>query len=135
MVARAELVEQLRLALAELFVAACRLPTVEQDSDHDVPDVSQQERHRIYRELGPRLDADYYWSTGPLPFDPARVEPEPTIGSLCDDLADIWEDLTAGLLGREARMTDNDVLWHWKFSFESHWGQQPLVRFGFSTPS
>ena len=23
-------------------------------------------------------------------------------------------------------MTDNDVLWHWKFSFESHWGQHAV---------
>lgn len=125
-VARGDLVEQLRVALGELFVTACRLPTVEPDSDHDVPDVSHQDWHRIYLELGPRLDADYYWSTRPLPFDPARAEPEFTIGSLCDDLADIWQDLTAGLRGRETRMTENDVLWHWKFSFESHWGQHAV---------
>lgn len=121
-----ELAEQLRLAVAELLVAACGLPSVEPDSDRDVPDVSHQEWHRIYQELGPRLDGDYYWSARPLPFDPERGEPEPTTGSLCDDLADIWKDLTAGLRAREARMTDNDVLWHWKSSFESHWGQHAV---------
>lgn len=121
-----DLVGELRLALAELLVVACRLPAIEPETDHDVPDVSDQEWERTYLTLGPRLAADYYWSVRPLPFEPAQGEPDSTTGSLCDDLADIWRELTAGLRGREAGMAANDVLWHWRFGFESHWGQHAV---------
>jgi len=59
---------------------------------------------------------DLYWEV----FDP-REEGEPTVGSLTDDLTDIYRDLRRGL--HIASVGDVvDAAWEWRFSFQIHWG-------------
>lgn len=60
--------------------------------------------------------ADRYW----MVFDP-RCDEAPCVGSLSDDLSDIYRDLRRGLewFDREA---PHDAAWEWRFTFESHWG-------------
>ena len=43
--------------------------------------------------------------------------------SLADDLADIYRDVKNGLVAEQAGAAarPNDVLWTWRFAFESHW--------------
>ena len=55
------------------------------------------------------------------PYDEANHEPVRM--SLADDLADIYRDVKNGLLAEQAvaAARPNDVLWTWRFDFESHW--------------
>jgi hypothetical protein len=55
------------------------------------------------------------------PIDPDDVEP--VYGSLSDDLSDIYRDLKDGLINRNSPEKLADVIWEWKFSFQTHWGQ------------
>jgi hypothetical protein len=45
-------------------------------------------------------------------------------GSISDDLADIWRDVKMGLLAFDSGKPKciKDAVWHWRFSFGSHWG-------------
>ena len=56
-------------------------------------------------------------------FDPLPVPPEePVVGSLTDDIADIYRDVIPGLreyeLGRRAQ-----AVWEWGFGLRHHWGE------------
>jgi len=60
-------------------------------------------------------------------LDPCQDDqPEPTIHSLSDDLADIYCDLRSGLNALDDGMDPVDVIWEWRFSFTSHWGDHVL---------
>jgi len=70
--------------------------------------------------IASRLDRDYYL----MIFDPFEEAPSPVVGSLSDDLSDIWRDLKEGLLqldlGTESAVVD--AVWAWRFGLEFHWG-------------
>lgn len=53
-------------------------------------------------------------------YDPQHDE-EPCVGSLADDLGDIYRDLRRGLdlFDRDAPA---DAAWEWRFAYETHWG-------------
>lgn len=127
----ASLTNALILALVDLLQVAYRMPAVElaegaPESPDLLPDVSDDEWHQVFRRLGTRLDAGYYWTAGSelLPFE-ARA-PEPGVGDLRDDLADIWRDLVTGLRGLKSGAAAEDVLWQWQLDFESHWGEHAV---------
>ena len=110
--------------LAALYAAAAALPEV-------APDVESPERDRnelaewrpLFEALGAKIGPHRYYSET---SDPSKPDAQETVtGDLADDLADIYGDLRTGLAfevaaGREA---PNDVLWTWRFDFESHWGR------------
>jgi hypothetical protein len=65
-----------------------------------------------------RLGFDYYGSV----FDPIPVPAqEACIGSLADDIADIYRDVVTGLRYYHAGHTQ-DALHHWSFMLLYHWG-------------
>jgi hypothetical protein len=107
-------VRALLALLCELCAAAVRLPSAEPS---DRPDVDR----------GPhptdiiRFEPNHYREC----FNPFELEAEPVIGSLLDDLGDIYVDLRQGLdtLDRGTPEQASDAVWNWKFSFESHWGE------------
>ena len=117
-------VKEIHLLLPRLYAAALALPSdVEPDTDtveHD-PTLSHEEWQLIFRELGNLFARwNHYFDV----FDPYDEKNREAIcGSLSDDLADIYHDVRSGLrLQQIAGDTrPNDVLWSWKFNFESHW--------------
>ncbi|WP_162260301.1 DUF5063 domain-containing protein [Nocardioides sp. Root190] len=121
----AEFRDELILALTELLVVAYRLPDVDPTRNEEVPAVAHGEWEQIFQHLGRRLEADLYWSVlQVVPFDPD--ESDTGIGSLCDDLADIWRDLVAGLRALSGGTSADEVAWQWKYDFESHWGHHAV---------
>ena len=55
-------------------------------------------------------------------FDPYdREDHEPVVGSLSDDLLDVYRDIRGGLWSWETDATAN-AIWEWRFSFDTHWG-------------
>lgn len=100
--------------LCALCAAAVRLPSVEPS---DRPDVDRATRPTQL----PTFEQDHYREC----FNPFELEEEPVVGSLSDDLGDIYTDLREGLDILERGTPDDarDALWAWRFGFESHWGE------------
>jgi len=76
----------------------------------------------LFRSLGSYLgDWDAYAEV----FDPYEMDDTPVVGSLSDDLADVYRDLRRGLALFDAsnRPGKIDAVWDWRFHFHSHWGE------------
>jgi hypothetical protein len=116
--------ENLARLLARLHAAMRCLPEVQWEP-HEVDAASYHpalEVPRIYERLQHIFgDADAY----PSPSSSITGR-EIWIGSLADDLADIYGDLAAGLETLRSGASLQAVAWDWRFSFESHWGAHLL---------
>lgn len=109
-------VAEIRLALAELHVAALRLPAVEPGDSTEEP---ASDGSQICAERLASLPIDLYWDI----FDPLTYEPTaPIANSADDDLRDIYLDLKRGLALYE-RGAWRDACWSWRFGFTWHWGE------------
>jgi hypothetical protein len=106
-----------------------RLPSVEPAIEEILNGIPHPDWQAVCKRIGDRLQRDYYWQV----FEPLQVEPpKPVVGSLSDDLADIWRDLKVGLLAMENHGHDlsTDVVWHWRSSFETHWAKHAAGAIG-----
>jgi hypothetical protein len=113
--APADRLRETRAQLLDLYAAAASLAHVETDDDGDIDAPTAP--------VPPKVDFgehDEYWEV----FDP-YVEAEPLVGSLSDNIADVYADLSRGLVlwmtGRHAA-----AVWEWQFGFESHWGDHAI---------
>lgn len=80
--------------------------------------VDQEEWAHVFASLR-RLPFDFYSEV----YDPLPVPGEPpVIGSLLDDLADIYGDVVSGLRTYHAGQ-QNSAAWGWTFLMQAHWGQ------------
>ncbi len=105
--------------ITRLYLAALLLPPPWSDglSCEIVKYVDDAEWKLVYKSAG-RLPLDYYSES----FDPIVVPADaPTIGSLSDDIADIYRDVVTGLRHHEAGRYA-EAVWEWAFSFRHHWG-------------
>jgi Domain of unknown function (DUF5063) len=110
------------IRVLRLYERVLLLPNLEPATTHAL-DLICHETWQAQRErISTKLSRDYYWDVFE-PFDPEK--PEPTVGSISDDLADIWRDIKAGLAAIDSGKTTSisDAVWHWRFSFETHWAQ------------
>ena len=86
------------------------------DAGLDMPRLSQQERSNAM-EATQRLPFDLYGDV----LDPTVVPADPSVGSLGDDIADIYADIAPAL--RAFERGDRDIACQeWRFSLHSHWG-------------
>ncbi len=107
---------ELRILLADLHAAVLRLPD---EFDDDAPDSkrrTQKEWESLYDDLQ-ELPFNHYREM----YDPF-TEDDPVVGSLADDLADIYFDLQDGL---EMYRAGHPIgaAWQWRFLFWHHWGE------------
>jgi hypothetical protein len=103
--------------LPQLYSAALLLP----DTDAEAQDCEGQSTNpALGRALSKKLLAfDYYREV----FDPYAGESEkPVVGSLSDDLADIYGELAKGLACWDAG-NRSGAMWEWRFGFQTHWGE------------
>jgi hypothetical protein len=114
--------QQCLILLLRLTERVLLLPILEPETTQGLDLIGheawQAQRERTKQELS----RDYYWCV----FEPFEQEnPDSIVGSISDDLADIWRDLKAGLSEIDSgRATSiSDAVWHWRFSFETHWAQ------------
>jgi Domain of unknown function (DUF5063) len=108
--------------LIQLYLATLELPSHADGGLHHVPDaqgISDEVMHRAADSLRGRLPFDLYGTV----FDPQIVPPEESsIGSLADDLLDIYRDVATGLREYE-RGLPAKAIWEWGFNFQHHWGR------------
>ena len=108
------------IRLLELYRAGVALPpewSDELEGRAELERVDDTEWRRAY-EASRRLPLDHYGDV----FDPTATPPEgAVVGSISDDLADIYRDVVTGL--RAYRRGDRaGAVWEWSFGLHSHWG-------------
>lgn len=100
-----------RQRLLDLYVRATALPTVAVTDD----DGRRAEKRRpTSLDFG---DFDFYY----VVFNPYE-DSQPVGGSLEDDFLDIYQDLQTGLALWETEASRLNAIWHWRFLFDTHWG-------------
>ena len=115
-------VRQALVCIGTLYFAGLQLPPEWSDELADQPDaegISSDERRSIYYRAAARLPFGDYARV----FEPFTLPPEePVVGSIADDIADIYSDVVSGLIEHEAGRTAHAV-WEWSFQLRSHWGR------------
>lgn len=109
------------LRITQLYLAALHLPPPWSDELANQPDAeraSDPERLAV-TEACRRFPFDFYGEV----FDTQPIPPEVlVVGSLSDDIGDIYRDVVTGLqeyeVGRRAQ-----AVWEWGFGFRTHWGE------------
>jgi len=112
---RSELLQRLQTTLGRLVALASELPEV-----WPVEDGSEAQRREPPTAVSRALeDLPGHWDI----YDPwVQRRPRSDLGSLADDLADVYLDLAEGLdllVGGAPRA----AMWEWRFSFWCHWGR------------
>lgn len=110
-------------SVLRLYERATTLPLTELPAAVPIPDRLNSNTWEATRSrVGQKLTRDYYW----MIFEPLVTEPpEATLGSLSDDLADIWRELKVGLIAWDTHTErgGRQAIWHWRLSFETHWSR------------
>ena len=123
---RDELFADLAASLSALYATAMTLPDPSPITDMDGP-MTHEEWGAVFARVQSLLGKDdSYWTVVPFGGDGADDPDERLVGSLADDLADIYRDLRDGFLLLAAGTPEDDVVWGWRHSFWSHWGEHAV---------
>lgn len=113
------------ILLLRLYEGAMLLPDIEA-SEEAPPRIDHETWKVMFDAIAARMPGrDFYWTV----FEPVELDPpNPVVGSLADDIADIWGDLKPGLVlidtgGPNCRSA---AVWDWRFGFNSHWGRHAV---------
>ena len=123
---RGEFVSQIYRVLPKLIDQAIEMPDVEgsdREQRKSSPRVRHEEWEQFYNSLKEKLgDWDLYHQV----FDPTH-DNEAIVGTLADDIADIFGDLKEGLVFIEAaQASPEEAIWTWRLLFYSHWGKHAM---------
>jgi hypothetical protein len=112
-------VEQLELALDKLALISHFLDDIADDEkEYPEPPIRNYSR---WRELsGKRFPGLGYYNI-PSTISVSGGEAEIHTADALDDLADIANELSE-IVWRWQNHSENDALWHLRFSYKSHWG-------------
>lgn len=133
---RREFIHALHRVLPELYGSGLRLPSTrilwdegpdsdDNDCDSALPtggaaDVEGADWAQLERSLAEIFGERNLYREISDPFISADEEAE-VLGSLSDDIADVYRDLKLGLVAWHRGET-GAALWEWRFGLESHWG-------------
>ncbi len=111
---------QALVRITHLYLAALRLPPAWADDLEDKSDCPRIEAGENGKILAYKsIPIDMYGEV----FDPLTIPPEePVIGSIADDVIDIYRDVVTGLRAFERGDLPN-ARWEWGFNFAHHWGE------------
>ncbi len=106
---------ELHELLGRLQAAAAALPPIGPSDEVNSADDSE----KTVVDVGSKLPFDVYTVVcNPLDDN----DREPVFGSLKDDIGDICDDVARGMTLCQ-RECYEDAIWHWRFSYYSHWGR------------
>jgi hypothetical protein len=81
--------------------------------------VSEERYNGIAELLKGNLQEDDYYT---MMWDPYEIAAAPMVGSVCDDLSNIWRGAKDGLEALRKGNLENAVT-QWRFSFANEWGE------------
>ena len=103
--------------ITRLYSAGLALPFPETgESDKEPFEVTESEWQAVFKRSA-ILQLDYYSTCEPN----LDIKPEYMVGSLSDDIADIYRDVGTGLRMYRAGHL-KEAGWEWSFLFRAHWG-------------
>jgi hypothetical protein len=105
--------KSLLISLSDIYSKALNLPEVE-PKNSQVKDLKLSVPKINFKQY------DHYWEV----FNPYYLD-EPIGTSLSDDVLDIYKDVKQGLVLYEKKQ-HLEAIWHWKFTFEVHWGSHAV---------
>ena len=111
-------VREALLRISSLYLAALELPAMDVTFDRlDAERVGDEEWQAVFTGCS-RLPIDYYGEVS----EPLTIPPgESGIGSIADDVADIYRDVVTGLRAFQAGHRQQ-AQWEWGSGFREHWG-------------
>ncbi|MDA0242702.1 MAG: DUF5063 domain-containing protein [Chloroflexi bacterium] len=109
-----DVVEALR-HLTKLYALALSLPDIH--GEEDALNLSVDDFKHLVQRFS-NLPFELY----AVCFNPLDLDKSHVVGSISDDLADIWRDLYSGVNLYSAGH-QSAAAWHWRFHFLSHWGR------------
>lgn len=108
------------IRISTIYLAALQLPPPFNEELERRPDVERlpsEENAKVMAYRG--IPIDMYGEV----FDPIPIPPEePVIGSIADDVVDIYRDIVTGLRAYQ-NGNKSGALWEWGFGFQHHWGE------------
>jgi hypothetical protein len=113
-------VREALVRLLALYGAGLQLPNEWSDALERASDVDRlsEDDWRLALEASRRLPFDLYSDI----YNPTIVPPgQPVVGSISDDLTDIYRDVIGGLRAYE-KGERAAAVWEWSFGLHSHWG-------------
>jgi hypothetical protein len=112
-----EFLHRVQLVLPRLYASALLLPSV----GADAPDCDGSSKHSaLYSSLRDQLAE---WDAYREIFDPYEsVEDQAVVGSLADDLSDIYAEIAGALRCWDTGNRDG-ALWTWRQGLQFHWGK------------
>jgi hypothetical protein len=111
-------VETLELALDKLAMASHFLGDIP-DDEQEYSEASVRNYPRWRELIGKRFPSLGYYNI-PSTISVSVGEAEMHTGDALDDLADIANELSE-FVWRWQNNSENDALWHFRFSYETHW--------------
>lgn len=115
-----DFLRELQPLLVNLYATGLALGSGDPDDTADLPDsLTGDDWQALYRRLGAQLRGydDYAFV-----FEPHELSATPVVGSLSDDVADIYLELRNGFtLFDEGK--PGEAAWEWRFGFDNHWGR------------
>jgi Domain of unknown function (DUF5063) len=124
---REEFLSQIYGILPRLIQKAIALPSLSYADDDDATTHGKQMKNvewkRLYETLKKEVgEWNLYWQV----FDPTK-DSEAIRGSLADDLADIYRDLSDGLGTDKSDVAlQRNAIFSWRSRYYSHWGQHAI---------
>ena len=118
--------------LPQLIAKAISLPQFHLGDNAPVnmtafPDVPNRPTYDQWSELYNLLKEKLgEWDVYSQVFDPIS-DKDAILGSLSDDIADIYRDLKEGLVLSETHQSrPEDIVWEWRLLYYSHWGKHAI---------
>jgi hypothetical protein len=122
-----EILQKAYRLLPQLCLCAMNLPEANRSSDYH-GDFPHSNWAKIYESLQSKFQHSYDCYTD---IDPYNKDAKSLLGSLSDDLSDIYRDISPGLNDwtKSSNSLKRGIIWEWKFSYEIHWGNHATSAF------
>lgn len=104
-----------------LYSAALALPETDPGNNHALDiGIGHADWQAMRTSVAEKLSRDVYWEI----FEPLEAQlPEAVVGSIPDDLVDIWRDVKPASL---VKVNAGAAVWDWRFSMETHWARHAV---------
>ena len=117
-----QLLQNAYVLLCQLCLYGMKLPEIKRLTEYETHRKPNTRWKEMFDSLNQRLEEFGYYHEISDPFD--LEDHELILGSLSNDLSEIYQDIAPGLHVWEKANTSEKlcIIWEWKWGYENHWG-------------